>query len=96
MSCQIEQCAGGCNGTNHWCKAHPFCMLKKDLSCDICAVAESLNEVRASLNEVRASLNQRPKVASWRQAVGHVLRVITYAVDGQEVAVLYSSERAES
>ena len=73
-SCQIEQCSGGCNGTDHW-------WLKKDLSCDICAVVEGLNEVRASLNEVRASLN-RPKVASWRLAVGRVLRVITLAVDG--------------
>ena len=74
MSCQIEQCSGGCNGTDHWCKTHPFCRLKKDLSCDICAVVEGLNEVKASLN--------RPKVASWRLAVGRVLRVITLAVDG--------------
>ena len=74
MSCQIEQCSGGCNGTDHWCKTHPFCRLKKDLSCDICAVVEGLNEVRASLN--------RPKVASWRLAVSRVLRVITLAVDG--------------
>ena len=81
MSCQIEQCSGGCNGADHWCKTHPFCRLKKDLSCDICAVVEGLNEVRASINEVRASLNQ-PKVASWRLAVGRVLRVITLAVDG--------------
>lgn len=81
MSCQIEQCSGGCNGTDHWCKTHPFCRLKKNLSCDICAVVEGLNEVRASLNEVRASLN-RPKVASWRLAVGRVLRVITLAVNG--------------
>lgn len=51
-----------------------------------------LDNVIRHFHEQIERLKQRPQVASWRLAVGRVLRVITEAIDGQAVVRIEKSK----